>query len=446
METEALGGGDWATFVQWFEGDTNLFRMEERAGNKNQKTTGLTSLDLSPLEKEFADFLDSAKETSSYSLRCLVLLRRAEVRLSGLLSLHCRLVEEKAHPRELQQRLHSLLERRAGQRELDTTLQWVANEGGGKEHVPSSHRRIDKFLPLIMQSLTSFLMAKSGGRREVAGKESKEDTRSAMRQSGGNVKAEERGRQRLEHLESREDQQRRKDPEPAIHLDNRQQNPRRDQDDNSTRPSSSSSTLGDLSSFGSWLELALASGRVSLPSSANVESVLWSLRARGTDLATLHSMWDGGAFGWQLRVSQLNLQPPIGVSVPEVADWLGSFFNSLDSVPDSQEEEEEVVMEEGYDEEDQENNFLGDEDESSFRMDAAWPGEEKEMQKMFVFSEMGGMSRALLRSTWAAALNTTDQEKERILNLTFAHFERDQVVWIIPIKRNTLTFTLPSQS
>ena len=103
-------------------------------------------------------------------------------------------------------------------------------------------------------------------------------------------------------------------------------------------------------------------------------------------------------------------------------------------------------MEEGYDEEDQENNFLGDEDESSFRMDAAWPGEEKEMQKMFVFSEMGGMSRALLRSTWAAALNTTDQEKERILNLTFAHFERDQVVWIIPIKRNTLTFTLPSQS
>merc|ERR550525_587357 len=83
-------------------------------------------------------------------------------------------------------------------------------------------------------------------------------------------------------------------------------------------------------------------------------------------------------------------------------------------------------MEEGYDEEDQDNNFLGDEDESSFRMDAAWPGEEKEMQKMFVFSEMGGMCRTLLRSTWAAALNTTDQEKERILNLTFVHFDRDQ--------------------
>ena len=398
VETEALGGGDWKTFVQWFEGDTNLFRVEDRVGNnKSQKTDVFASLELAPLEKEFADFLDSAKETSSYSLRCLVLLRRAEVRLSGLLSLHHRLVEEKAHPRELQQRLHSLLERRAGQRELDGTLQWVANEGGGKEHVPSSHRRIDKFLPLIMQSLTSFLMAKAGGRRDVGGKESKEDTRLSKRQGVGNIRAEERVR----HQESREEeQQRRKDPKPA-QLEERQHNPRRDQDDNSTRPSSSSSSLGDLSSFGSWLELALASGRVSLPPSANVESVLWSLRARGTDLASLHGMWAGGAFGWQLRVSQLNLQPPIGVSVPEVADWLSAFFNSLDSVADSQEEEEEeVVVEEDYNEEDEEDSFLGDEeeeDEVSFRMDDAWPGEEREMQKMFVFSEMGGMSRALLR-------------------------------------------------
>ena len=33
--------------------------------------------------------------------------------------------------------------------------------------------------------------------------------------------------------------------------------------------------------------------------------------------------------------------------------------------------------------------------------------------------------RAALRSSWALGLNTTDQEKERILNLTFAHFEGD---------------------
>ena len=86
-----MGGGDWNTFVQWFEGDTNLFRVEERVGNKSQRTTLFASLDLSPLEKEFADFLDLAKETRSYSLRCLVLLRRADVRLPGVVSLHARL-------------------------------------------------------------------------------------------------------------------------------------------------------------------------------------------------------------------------------------------------------------------------------------------------------------------------------------------------------------------
>ena len=42
------------------------------------------------------------------------------------------------------------------------------------------------------------------------------------------------------------------------------------------------------------------------------------------------------------------------------------------------------------------------------------------VQKMFVFSEMGGMARPLLRSNWAAALNTSDQEKERLLNETFS--------------------------
>ena len=393
METEALGGGDWNTFVQWFEGDTNLFRVEERVGNKSQRTTLFSSLDLSPLEKEFADFLDLAKETRSYSLRCLVLLRRADVRLPGVVSLHARLVEEKVHPREIQQRLHSLLERRAGQRELEASLQWLAKEGKEKEHVPSSHRRIDKFLPLIVQSLTSFLNTKTGGRRDTSGRE---EPRLSKRHGSGNMRQEERSRHKTQEHRDKE-QQGTRYTEPALQ---EERQPSRGEEDDSTRPSSSSS-LGDLSSFGNWLELASASGRVTLPPSANVESVVWCLRSRGTDLASLCGMWAGGAFGWQLRVSQLNLQPPIGVSVPEIADWLGAFFSSLDSVPDlrdEEEEEEEAVVEE-YGETDGGESFLGDEEEEEvmFRMEEAWPGEEKEMQKMFVFSEMGGMSRTLLR-------------------------------------------------
>ena len=42
---------------------------------------------------------------------------------------------------------------------------------------------------------------------------------------------------------------------------------------------------------------------------------------------SLQAMWGGGAFGWQLRVSQLNLQPPLGVTVPDIADWLSQYFD-----------------------------------------------------------------------------------------------------------------------
>merc|ERR1719219_1647681 len=61
-----------------------------------------------------------------------------------------------------------------------------------------------------------------------------------------------------------------------------------------------------------------------------------------------------------------------------------------------------------------------------FVMTDTWPHKSiLEMQKEFVFSEMGGMTRPLLRSNWAAALNTSDQEKERLLNETFNFFQTD---------------------
>merc|ERR1719400_1824463 len=62
-----------------------------------------------------------------------------------------------------------------------------------------------------------------------------------------------------------------------------------------------------------------------------------------------------------------------------------------------------------------------------FLMSETWPHLNiTEMQKEFVFSEMGGMTRPLLRSNWAGALNTSDQEKERLLNETFNYFQTDK--------------------
>ena len=47
-------------------------------------------------------------------------------------------------------------------------------------------------------------------------------------------------------------------------------------------------------------------------------------------------------------------------------------------------------------------------------------------QEMFVFSGTEGMARPLLSSDWAAALNTSDQEKERLLNETFNFSQTDK--------------------
>lgn len=74
------------------------------------------------------------------------------------------------------------------------------------------------------------------------------------------------------------------------------------------------------------------------------------------------------------------------------------------------------------------HRFMSLEEQNSkpvFSMTETWPQNTLEMQKMFVFSEMGGMARPLLRSNWAAALNTSDQEKERLLNETFNFFQTD---------------------
>ena len=179
VTTEAMGGADWGTFTAWLEGDTNLFRAEgevKDAGGDDRASRGepgkqraMASLDLSPLEQELSSFLDMTKETSGYIFRSIVLLRRGEVRLVGLLSLHLRVAEElggkgrgkeeggnnKVRNKELQNRVQQLLERtvcfvhfdptqhflpQVTQKTLDDTNTWVGREAGGREHVPISHR------------------------------------------------------------------------------------------------------------------------------------------------------------------------------------------------------------------------------------------------------------------------------------------------------------------
>jgi hypothetical protein len=101
-----------------------------------------------------------------------------------------------------------------------------------------------------------------------------------------------------------------------------------------------------------------------------------------------------------------------------VGKLLNTYFSSLasDLIPRERSEDEEEA--EAEEEEEAEDELCPEE---------VWGdrGVVAEMRQMFVFCSMGGMTRALLRSSWAAALNTTDHEKERILNRTFVYFEAD---------------------
>ena len=70
--------------------------------------------------------------------------------------------------------------------------------------------------------------------------------------------------------------------------------------------------------------------------------------------------------------------------MPDMAEWISAYFTSLQAAEVQEQEEEQG--EEELDEE--EAGF-----EAAFDLGEVWPGEERSMQKTFVYSEMGGMPR-----------------------------------------------------
>ena len=70
---------------------------------------------------------------------------------------------------------------------------------------------------------------------------------------------------------------------------------------------------------------------------ASVESVIWTFRAANVPFAKLEEAWaaaqqlGGSQLSWQLQISQLQLNPPLGVTVPEVAEYLAAYFGSVNN-------------------------------------------------------------------------------------------------------------------
>jgi len=342
------GTQDWGTVVTWLEGDTNHYRLEPKdyAGeNINESPAPVAStfqlfkgMDLTNFEKEFVKHQDKAKETSVFILRAIVFLRKSEIKFEGLHKLHLRHMEESSKPRnrEFNHKIQNILNKRSNQKMLDDTNGYIQKSGSlkMKEHTPISYRRLDKYIPILSQSLCGFFSDRHevrnaklcNGEREKSPRKREVEDNEAKLQSNG---------EGIEVVPFK---------------------PKTEQvNDNQTTPreavsKSDAFSDSDYVSFTHFLELAVASGRITLAPTASVEGILWTFQARNIAHSKLEEIYnksqEQGGCSWQLQVSQLKLNPPLGVTVPDIAEYLSAYFASVKNTPNVLlSDDEDVVIE-----------------------------------------------------------------------------------------------------
>jgi len=351
LTSPSIGSGkvvqDWGTVVTWLEGDTNHFRLEptpkltECSNGSNTSVDSSAQLfknmDLTNFEKEFVKHEDKAKETTAFIYRALVFLKKSEIKFEGLHKLHLRHMEESPKPRnrEFNHKIQNILNKRSNQKLLDETNSYLQKSGGlkMKEHTSISYRRLDKFIPILSQSLCGFFADRL-------------ETRNTRMFNGEREK-----NPRKQDADDKDDR-----TKPHVNgilmvkpdVENVKSNPK--------------SVLGavaksynfcdtDYVGFTHFLELAIASGRISLAPTATVEGVLWTFQARNISHSKLEEIYlvsqEQGGCSWQLQVSQLGLNPPLGMTVPEIAEYLSAYFGSVKNTPNVllSDDDDDVVIE-----------------------------------------------------------------------------------------------------
>jgi hypothetical protein len=340
------GPQDWGTVVTWLEGDTNHYRLEPKDPNgvNNNETVApmastfqlFKSMDLSNFEKEFVKHQDKAKETSVFILRAIVFLRKSEIKFEGLHKLHSRHMEDSNKPRnrEFNHKIQNILNKRCNQKMLDDTNTFIQKSGGlkMKEHTPISYRRLDKYISILSQSLCGFF----SDRHEVR----------MSKVSNGEREKSPRKREVGDHeakpLNIVEDIVQSFKPKAEPVQKNAAQA--------AAVAKSDAFSDADYVGFTHFLELAIASGRITLAPTATVEGILWTFQARNIAHPKLEEIYQKsqvqGGCSWQLQISQLNLNPPLGVTVPDIAEYLSAYFASVKNTPSATlSDDEDVVIE-----------------------------------------------------------------------------------------------------
>ena len=297
-------------------------------------------LSLSKFEKDFYQHQENESKSIDVIVRIIQFLRISEIKFEGLYKLYLRCSDDqlKSRYREFNQKIQNLLLKWANQKVLDDTNAFVAQKM--KEFcIRDSHvntfKRLDKFIPIVSISLCDFF------------------EKSDKKASSVSVP-------RLENGEKEKVAAEKINGSPGCAGDSAALGKRKRNHDG-TSVETPSYNEQDFVGFTNFLELAVASGRVSLAPTATVGSIIWAFQARNISYKRLEEIYSqsqqAGGCSWQFQISQLKLHPPLGVTVPEIGDFLSAYFGSVNNTTTSSPQrnlEEDLPLETDEEEEDDE--------------------------------------------------------------------------------------------
>ena len=302
---------DLTTLITWLETDTNTYRSiyNEPLDTDPNADFGSMGLTLTKFEREYHEHqLTKGSQTSIAIVRAIQFLRYSEIKFEGLHKLHLRCPDDqqRSRNREFNQKIQNLLFKWANQRVLDDVNRFLSKETRGVSERDSSMqkeaRRFDKYVPLLSQSLCEFF----GEKYEV------KKNRFEEREKNKKIAAAVVSKETSEVTKSKRSH------------------------DAEAKKTVSGFREEDFVGFTNFLELAMASGQVRITAPASVEAVIWTFRASDVSFSKLEDIYSQsqamGGVAWVFQISQLKLNPPLGVTVPQIAEFLNAYFGSVNNI------------------------------------------------------------------------------------------------------------------
>lgn len=311
------------------------FRNKDAKDEVNEDLPPYLGLSLTKFEKDYYEYQEIESKSTDHIVRIIQFLRVSEIKFEGLHKLHLRCGDDqlKSRYREFNQKIQNLLFKWANQKIMDDTNAFVAKklkDFGTRDLPVNPFRRLEKFIPIVSISLCDFF--EKYDKKPVA---------------------------RLENVEKEPTSANRTNTGLSFALDSAVS--KRKRNHNGISIESSSFNEKDFVGFTNFLELAEASGRVNLAATATVASIIWAFQARNISFKRLEDIYtksqEEGGCSWQLQISQLKLNPPLGVTVPEIGDFLSAYFGSVNNTSTSSPQrnfEDELSLEAETEEEDEE--------------------------------------------------------------------------------------------